>query len=145
MTFSTIFFLFFKYVPKKFFILSRPYFPSFSFDINNLGTYFLISFLIIVLIRYAVTIIVELLIVKYTRKIENKIETVISPALEALKKFLQEGKKFDLVFIDADKGNYKNYYDLSLNLINAKALIIFDNVLWHGDVCKKTATDKQPI
>jgi len=76
-------------------------------------------------------------------KLENKIETVISPALDTLKKFLQEGKKFDLVFIDADKGNYKNYYDLSLNLINAKALIIFDNVLWHGDVYKKVATDKQ--
>ena len=76
-------------------------------------------------------------------KLENKIETVISPALDTLKKFLHEGKKFDLVFIDADKGNYKNYYDLSLNLINTKALIIFDNVLWHGDVCKNTATDKQ--
>jgi len=76
-------------------------------------------------------------------KLENKIETVISPALDTLKKFLQEGKKFDLVFIDADKGNYKNYYDLSLNLINAKALIIFDNVLWHGDVYKKDVTDKQ--
>jgi len=76
-------------------------------------------------------------------KLENKIETVISPALDTLKKFLQEGKKFDLVFIDADKGNYKNYYDLSLNLINTKALIIFDNVLWHGDVYKKSATDKQ--
>jgi len=75
--------------------------------------------------------------------LENLIETVISPAIETLKKFLQEGKKFDLVFIDADKGNYKNYYDLSLNLINAKALIIFDNVLWHGDVYKKTVTDKQ--
>ena len=36
LTFSTIFFLFFKYVAKKFFILSRPYFPSLSFDINNL-------------------------------------------------------------------------------------------------------------
>jgi len=76
-------------------------------------------------------------------KLENKIETVISPALDTLKKFLQEGKKFDLVFIDADKGNYKNYYDLSINLINAKALIILDNVLWHGDVYKKTVTDKQ--
>ena len=63
-------------------------------------------------------------------KLESKIETVISPALDTLKKFLQEGKKFDLVFIDADKGNYKNYYDLSLNLINANALIILDNVLW---------------
>ena len=69
--------------------------------------------------------------------------TVISPALDTLKKFLQEGRKFDLIFIDADKGNYKNYYELSLNLINEKALIIFDNVLWHGDVFKKAITDKQ--
>ena len=75
--------------------------------------------------------------------LDNKIETVISPALETLKKFLEEGKKFDLIFIDADKGNYKNYYELSLNLINEKALIIFDNVLWLGDVFKKAVTDNQ--
>jgi len=77
------------------------------------------------------------------RNLENKIETVISPALDTLKKFLQEGKKFDLIFIDADKGNYMNYHELSLNLINKKALIIFDNVLWHGGVFKKSVTDKQ--
>ena len=75
--------------------------------------------------------------------LDNEIEIVISPALETLKKFSQEGKKFDLIFIDADKGNYKNYYELCLNLINEKALIIFDNVLWHGDVFKKHVTDKQ--
>ena len=75
--------------------------------------------------------------------LENLIETVISPAIETLKKFLQEGKKFDLIFIDADKGNYKNYYELCLNLINKRALIIFDNVLWHGEVFKKNVTDEQ--
>ena len=75
--------------------------------------------------------------------LENLIETVISPAIETLKKFLQEGKKFDLIFIDADKGNYKNYYELCLNLINKKALIIFDNVLWHGEVFKKNVTDEK--
>ena len=75
--------------------------------------------------------------------LDNKIEIVISPALETLKRFSQEGKKFDLIFIDADKGNYKNYYELSLNLINEKALIIFDNVLWHGEVSKKNVTDEQ--
>ena len=75
--------------------------------------------------------------------LDNKIEIVISPALETLKRFSQEGKKFDLIFIDADKGNYKNYYELSLNLINEKALIIFDNVLWRGEVFKKNVTDEQ--
>jgi len=39
--------------------------------------------------------------------LENKIETVISPALDTLKKFSQEEKKFDLVFIDTDKGFLK--------------------------------------
>ena len=77
--------------------------------------------------------------------LDNKIEIVISPALETLKRFSQEGKKFDLIFIDADKGNYKNYYELSLNLVNEKALIIFDNVLWHGEVFKKNLTDEQTI
>ena len=77
--------------------------------------------------------------------LDNKIEIVISPALETLKRFSQEGKKFDLIFIDADKGNYKNYYELSLNLINEKALIIFDNVLWHGEVFKKNVADEQTI
>jgi predicted O-methyltransferase YrrM len=77
--------------------------------------------------------------------LDNKIEIVISPALEILKRFSHEGKKFDLIFIDADKGNYKNYYELSLNLINEKALIIFDNVLWHGEVFKKNVTDEQTI
>ena len=75
--------------------------------------------------------------------LDNIIETVISPAIKILKKFLQEEKKFDLIFIDADKGNYKNYYELCLNLINKKALIIFDNVLWHGEVFKKNVTDEQ--
>jgi len=74
--------------------------------------------------------------------LDSKIETVISPALETLKKFMKERKKFDLIFIDADKSNYKNYYELSLNLINKKALIIFDNVLWHGDVFKTTIKDE---
>jgi len=42
----------------------------------------------------------------------------------------QEGKKFDLIFIDADKGNYKNYYESCLNLINEKALIIL--IMFYG-------------
>ena len=75
--------------------------------------------------------------------LDNKIETVIAPAMETLKKLLKDREKFDLVFIDADKGNYKNYYELCLNLIYKEALIIFDNVLWRGNVSKKNVTDDQ--
>ena len=46
--------------------------------------------------------------------------------------------KFDLVFIDADKENYKNYYDISLDLIDKNGLIVIDNVLWHGEVVDNT-------
>ena len=75
--------------------------------------------------------------------LESKIETIVAPALDSLKKIIQEKKIFDLIFIDADKGNYINYYESCLNLINNRSLIIFDNVLWHGNVYKKSITDKQ--
>ena len=65
---------------------------------------------------------------------ENKIKTIISPALDSLKDLKHQNQKFDLVFIDADKENYKNYYDQSLDLIDTNGLIIIDNVLWHGEV-----------
>ena len=51
-------------------------------------------------------------------------------------------KKFDLVFIDADKENYKNYYNESLDLMEKNGLIIVDNVLWHGEVVDEKAQDK---
>jgi len=41
---------------------------------------------------------------------------------------------FDLVFIDADKPNYVNYFNLIINKMNSGGIIISDNVLWHGKV-----------
>jgi len=67
-------------------------------------------------------------------KQENKVKTIIGPALESLSNFKKKEQKFDLVFIDADKENYKNYYNQSLDLIEKNGLIIVDNVLWHGEV-----------
>ena len=73
---------------------------------------------------------------------ENKIETIIGPALESLSNLKKEEKKFDLIFIDADKENYKNYYNQSLDLIKKNGLIIVDNVLWHGEVADVKKKDK---
>ena len=70
----------------------------------------------------------------------HKIKTIIKPALESLIKIRNE--KFDLVFIDADKMNYKKYYKKSLELINQGGLIIIDNVLWHGEVADEKINDK---
>ena len=73
---------------------------------------------------------------------EIKIKTIIKPALESLNDLKKNNKIFDMVFIDADKENYKNYYDISLDLINKEGLIIVDNVLWHGEVVDKTKNDR---
>ena len=71
---------------------------------------------------------------------DHKIKTIIKPALETLIKI--RNKKFDLVFIDADKMNYKKYYEISLDLLNKGGLVIIDNVLWHGEVVNKRINDK---
>ena len=73
---------------------------------------------------------------------ENKIETITGSALESLKNLNEKNEKFDLIFIDADKANYKSYYDHSLNLINKNDLIAIDNTLWYGDVVDETKKDK---
>ena len=76
---------------------------------------------------------------------ENKINTIIKPALESLKDLKDTKQKFDFVFIDADKENNKNYYNQSLDLIDKDGLIIIDNVLWHGEVTDKTKQDKLTV
>ena len=74
---------------------------------------------------------------------DHKIETIIKPALESLDDL--KNNKFDMVFIDADKMNYKEYYEKSLGLINQGGLIIVDNVLWHGEVADEKNDDKFTI
>ena len=46
-------------------------------------------------------------------------------------------KKFDLVFIDADKSNYSNYFHLIIDKMNKGGVILSDNVLWSGKVVEK--------
>ena len=73
----------------------------------------------------------------------HKIQTIINPALDTLEEL--SNQKFDMVFIDADKMNYKKYYEKSLGLINQGGLIIIDNVLWHGEVADEKNNDKFTI
>ena len=75
-------------------------------------------------------------------KQEKKIKTIIGLALESINNLKKKGQKFDLVFIDADKENYENYYNQSLDLIGKNGLIIVDNVLWHGEVVDTKKQDK---
>ena len=78
----------------------------------------------------------------YKKADENKIVQIIKPALESLNELKKTKKKFDLVFIDADKENYLNYYNICIDLIDKRGLIIIDNVLWHGEVADGSKNDK---
>jgi len=76
-------------------------------------------------------------------KQDHKITTIIKPALESLDEL--KNNKFDMVFIDADKMNYKEYYERSLKLLDKGGLIIIDNVLWHGEVADEDNLDKYTV
>ena len=73
-------------------------------------------------------------------KQDSKISMIVKSALEALMEI--RDKKYDLIFIDADKMNYKKYYEIALKLLDKEGLIIIDNVLWHGDVVESNIKDK---
>ena len=75
--------------------------------------------------------------------LNNKIQTIVKPALDSLDEL--KNSKFDMVFIDADKMNYKEYYERSLKLLDKGGLIIVDNVLWHGEVADEDNLDKFTI
>ncbi len=76
-------------------------------------------------------------------EIENKISTIVDDAKKSLKSLLEANSAFDLIFIDADKSNYINYFDFAIKLVKRNGIIIFDNVLWRGDVAKKEIIDNQ--
>ena len=73
-------------------------------------------------------------------KQDSKISMIVKSALEALMEI--RDKKYELIFIDADKMNYKKYYEIALKLLDKEGLIIIDNVLWHGDVVESNIKDK---
>ena len=74
----------------------------------------------------------------YADKIEQKIG-------EALKVIPEIDLTFDLVFIDADKKNYKNYFDNVIDKLSLGGVIIVDNVLWKGKVTDLSKNQKDKI
>ncbi len=77
--------------------------------------------------------------------LEGKIYLKLAPALDSLDELIAEGQSnsFDFVFIDADKSNYINYYEKSLQLLRQGGLIAIDNVLWYGRVADEEVTDNR--
>ena len=64
----------------------------------------------------------------------DKIKFIAGNALETIPTI---DETFDLVFIDADKSNYANYYDLIIDKVNVGGYILSDNVLWSGKVLEE--------
>lgn len=73
--------------------------------------------------------------------VAQKIELRLGPALDTLRA-LPTTTQFDMAFIDADKSNYRNYYEEILARLRPNGLILFDNVLWMGQVLDKATTDE---
>jgi len=82
---------------------------------------------------------------KYWSKhsVGKKIDFILAPALETMEEFINQDKMFDLIFIDADKKNYKNYFLKSHELLEKDGIIIIDNTLWKGKVFDLNITDDQ--
>jgi len=72
----------------------------------------------------------------------EKITIHLGPALETISGL--EGE-FDFVFIDADKGNYDNYYEAVLPRLSERGLIAIDNTLWSGRVLDPPDDDSRAI
>jgi caffeoyl-CoA O-methyltransferase len=86
---------------------------------------------------------------KYWKRagVDQKITLELGPALATLDKLIAQGEAghFDFAFIDADKENYRHYYERCLTLMRPGGLILVDNVLWGGSVAdkrnKRTSTE----
>lgn len=79
--------------------------------------------------------------------VAGKIDLRLAPALETLDKLLAAGQagSFDFAFIDADKKNYWDYFERSLQLVRSAGLIAIDNVLWSGQVADPQVQDESTV
>lgn len=75
----------------------------------------------------------------------EKINLRLGPATQTMCALINDGwtKKFDFIFIDADKTNYMNYYELALQLIKPQGVIGIDNIFWDGNVINHDDTSAQ--
>ena len=73
----------------------------------------------------------------------SKIESIIGDGVEIMQSMIDRQHSYEFIFIDADKNNYPNYYELSLSLVPSNGIIIIDNMLWHGDVADEKKNDSQ--
>lgn len=77
----------------------------------------------------------------------RKITVKTGPAMDTLKELADAGEQFDMIFIDADKNNYINYYKFILdnNLLRLQGVLCVDNTLYKAEVYLKDATDSNAL
>ncbi len=75
--------------------------------------------------------------------VDDLVEVHQGSGIDVMNKFINESKKFEIVFVDADKTNYSNYLDLAARLIPSGGLLLVDNCLWNGQVVDSSFEDKQ--
>ena len=77
--------------------------------------------------------------------VEQRITYMSGLAADSLEQLCDEGRKFDFVYIDADKKSYPSYLDAALKLTRIGSLIALDNVLWNGSVANLDDSSKQAV
>jgi len=77
----------------------------------------------------------------------GKIDLRIGSAIDTLNGLINHGQegKFDFMYVDADKVNYVNYFNLGLKLLRTGGVIAFDNVLWGGNIVKLDVVDEDTV
>jgi len=76
--------------------------------------------------------------------VTGKVDLRIAPATETLDQLVAGGQEatYDFAFVDADKAGYDAYYERLLRLVRPGGLIVFDNMLWGGDVLDTDPSDE---
>lgn len=78
--------------------------------------------------------------------VDDKVELHIGDCKETVLRLKEEGKMYDIVYIDANKREYCEYYELVFDMIRPGGLILADNVIWDGKVCQDPLPqDKQTL
>jgi len=78
--------------------------------------------------------------------VTDKIDLRIAPAMDTLNSLLAtEQGTFDFAFVDADKGNYINYYETCLQLLRPGGIIAVDNTIWSGKILLDSVQDADTV
>lgn len=78
--------------------------------------------------------------------LDSKVEIITGKALEVLENMIGDNTKpFDMIFIDADKPPYTEYFQSALKLSHTGTIIIADNVIRNGDILHKNSTDEKVL